>query len=234
MIACGCLSLLAFGALAAVIAVIILLPSLPQVIAPLAGLSPQGSTEQVFENATPFPTVVVQNAVEPPQVVIGLGEYGAHTLTTDTSYYDVAVGQSETGTSLATMTFTESSLLAACFDYSDICGTSNPMYQNTTIDLRPNGAIIYTDATLNFGVTTQRRVGVVLRLDPSRRQFEFAGVDLDGMLFDVPPGDISQVISDIENAGNDLLTRLTFNGGAAQMQLYEVQVTDDTLTLVLQ
>jgi hypothetical protein len=119
-----------------------------------------------------------------------------------------------------------------CYQRSDICSGSNPQYRNVQLDLRPGGAILYADVTVPQLNVTQR-VGVVMRLDGSRRQFEVAGVDVAGTLYDVPPNEFSTLVNDAQRTGNDILNQLTLEQGGAQYDLSEVQISDDTLTLVL-
>jgi hypothetical protein len=240
MVACGCMATLVAMSVLAVVALYLLLPRLPNVAAQVAGLSERGQTDAVFQAVTPAPVVPLQNAVQPEQVTVDLGSYGgAQTLSESSAYapyYDVQVGSDPVGRQTAVVSFTEDGLLELCRQRSDVCSGANPQFQNPRIDLRPGGAVIYADVSVptQYGFTVQQTAGVVLQLDPSQRQFQFAGVDLNGTLYDAPPNEFASQIQQFENTGNDLLNQLTVNAGAGQLALSQVSIDDSTLTLVLQ
>ncbi len=232
LIGCGCGAALA-GLLAVVgVGAIVLFALLPDITLRLSGFAPKGETENVFEAAAPPPTVEVINPVTPPDVVVDLGAYGSQEVPAATTNYTVVTGSSETGSPLATVSFDENQLMNLCYERSEICRSENPQYQNVRIDLRPGGAVVYADVTVpNIGI--QQTAGVVLRLDSSARQFQVAGVDIGGALYDTPPGEMSVLVGDIERTGNDLLNQLSLQASGSQYTLSEVHVDDSTLTLVL-
>jgi hypothetical protein len=233
MFACGCLGVLAGGLVMLVVVGLLLILALPSLALRFAGFSPKGDTQAVFSSA-PQPTpVVVQNAVQPPQAVIDLGQYGQQAINTNSDLYQIAVGQaSDTGAQAAVVTFSEASLMAMCQQRSDICKTSTDQYRNARIDLRPGGAVIYADVTVpNIGVS--QTMGVVLRLDGSRRQFQVAGLDVGGTLFDLPSGQLGDTIRQIAQQANDLLSQLSLEASGGRYSLSEVQIDDNTLTLIL-
>lgn len=237
LIGCGCLGTLGVLALILVIGAVLLLPRLPALAASMFGLSSRGETEAFFTEATPLPPVELQNAVQPPQVTVNLGDYGGSQVISGTdSNYEVAVGTGPTGQETAVVTFMETGLMTLCQERSPICNGSDPRYQNPRIDLRPGGAVIYADVTVptQFGFTVQQTAGVVLQLDPSRRQFQFAGIDLGGTLYDAPPSEFGDTVAQFEQAGNDLLSQLSVNAGGGQLALSEVRIDDATLTLIMQ
>jgi hypothetical protein len=233
-VACGCLGLLVGLAVVAGIVVLLLIPSLPGLALQLNGFQSKGSTEAIFQNPPPVATVVVQNPVVPQQAVVNLGAYGSQEISIDPNQnaYEVAVGTSNTGAPLATVTFTESGLMDLCYQRADICSANNANYRNPRIDLRPGGGIIYAEAYIpEFNLW--QPVGVVLRLDASRRQFEVAGVDVGGVLFEVPPSGMGDRVSEVARVGNELLNQLTLQASGGQYALSEVQIDDNTLTLVM-
>lgn len=231
MIGCGCVGALALGVVILGVGLLLLLPVLPQLGLQAAGFSPKGDTDALFADVPPA-TIAVQNAVVPLEVVVDLGNYGQTTLQGETGAYQVRVGTSDSGSQLAIVTFSENGLMQMCYQRSDICSGANPQYRNARLDLRPGGAILYADVTIpDIGIT--QTVGVVMRLDGSRRQFEVAGVDIAGTLYTVPPNEFNTLVNDAQRTGNDILNQLTLEQGGTQYDLSEVQISDDTLTLVL-
>lgn len=237
LIGCGCLGTLGVLALVAVVAVVLLLPRLPALAASVFGLSSRGETEAIFTDSTPVPPVELQNPVQPAEVTVNLGDYGgSQTLSGTDPNYEVAVGTGPAGQQTAVVTFTEAGLMTLCRERSPICNGSDPRYQNPRIDLRPGGAVIYADVTVptQFGFTVQQTAGVVLQLDASQRQFQFAGIDLGGTLYDAPPSELGDTVAQFEQAGNDLLNQLTIDAGGGQLALSEVRIDDTSLTVIMQ
>jgi hypothetical protein len=232
LIGCGCAT--ALTALLAITAagVLVLIAFLPDITLRLNGFSQIGDTNSLFEQAAALPPVEVNNPVTPPEVVVDLGAYGSQEIPAATNEYTVVTGSSDTGAPLATVSFDEAALMNLCRERSDICRNENPQYQNVNIDLRPGGAVVYADVTVpNVGIT--QTAGVVLRLDSTARQFEVAGVDIGGTLYDTPPGDMSALVDDIERTGNDILNQLSLQASGSQYTLSEVRVDDSTLTLIM-
>lgn len=238
VIGCGCLAA-AFGGLVLLVVVgaVVLLPQLREVAIESAGLEAQGSTDALFAAAPQAAPVALQDAVRPAAVTVDLGSYGgARTLDPAAVQAEVAVGSDAvTGQQTAVVSFSETALMTLCRQQSDICSGGDPQYQNVRLDLRPGGLIVYADATIptEYGFTIDQTVGAVLRLDSSGRQFEFAGVDLDGALYEVVPGDLSSTVAQFEQTGNDLLNQVTLDAGGGQLSLQQVQIDDTMLTLVL-
>lgn len=233
LIGCGCAVSLAGTGLVALVALLLLLPALPGLALQFSGFSSRGSTSTVFSNVPPPVTVQVQNAVVPPDASINLGALGVQAVPPGNSAYQVAVGTSNTGAALATVAFTETGLMDLCFQRSEICASGNSQFHNARIDLRPGGGIIYADVYIaQFGLW--QPVGVVLRLDGSRRQFELAGVDVNGVLFDLPPNELGQQVESIARAGNDLLNQISLDASGGRYILREVVIDESTLTLVMQ
>jgi hypothetical protein len=231
IIGIGCAAAAAGCLFVAGIGFLLLLPNLPSFALQLSGFSPKGDTESIFA-VTPIPPVQVNNPITPPEVVVDLGAYGSQELPAATTDYTVVTGNSDSGAPVATVSFDETALMNLCYERSEICRNTNSQYQNVRIDLRPGGAVVYADVTLpNVGV--QQTAGVVLRLDATGRQFEVAGVDIGGALFDTPPGEMSSLVSDIEQTGNDILNQLSLQASGTQYTLSETRIDDTTLTLIL-
>jgi len=215
------------------VAVVLLLPNLPNIAAQLIGFSPRGETSNVFQAATPIPTIELQNVVQPQQFTVDLGQYGQQTLPNDTSLYTLQVGNDQTGTQAAVVSFTEAGLQELCRQRVDVCNSPDPRFRNPRIDLRPGGAVIYADVSLPEFGGIQQTAGAVLRLDASGQRFEFAGVDLGGTLYDVPPDSLGATINELERTGNAILDQLVLNAGGDQFVLSHVSIDDTTLTITL-
>lgn len=233
--ACGCLFVFGAGVIAVIAAVLILRPNLSGIAAQIAGLRSEGDTAQVFAAVTPAPTIQLIDPVQPADIRLDLGEYGARPLDPNSNLYDFTIGQLPQGGQAAVATFTEAGLMEICRTQSPLCSDPppDPRFRNPRIDLRPGGAVVYVDVTLpELGNVTQT-AGLVLRLDATRRQVEFAGVDLNGGLFSVPPENFGIDIAALEQRGNDLLRQLSVSAGGGQYTLSEAIIDDNTLTVVL-
>ena len=235
----GCLAGCLFGLIAlgivGVIAVVVLLPRMPGLAARVVGLNSQGQTAALFTAATSAPQIQLQNAGKPEQVSVNLGEYGGEQ-TLDTSAYDVQVGEDSTGRQTAVAAFTEADLLAICRQRSPLCNGSDPRFQNPRIDLRPGGVVFYADASIptQYNVTLTQTVGIVMTLDASGKQFQFAGIDLGGELFTDPPEQFADTVDRMQQGANDLLTQVTVDAGSGQaLTVSEIAIDDSELTLVL-
>lgn len=232
LVGCGCAGILIGGTLVVVLALVVLLPALPGLAVRFAGFTPIGSTSGVFAAAPPPPEMQVQNPVAPGDAVLNLGSYGTQPLSADARYYSVTTGTSAAGAPVALVTFTENSLMELCHQRTDICSNTNSQYRNVRLDLRPGGAVVYADLRLpELGIW--QAVGVALRLDASGRQFEVAGVDVGGTLYDLPPSGLGEQVAQIAAAGNDLLRQLELIAGGGRYTLSQVYIDDTTLTLLL-
>jgi len=230
MIGLGCLLTAAFGVIV-FCAGLYTFGLFTPLILQLAGIDRIGETDDVFANAQPAAVPVVQDAVNPAQVTVNLGEYGE--LDLDSRDFTVTTGSGAGGAPLATASFTEPSLLALCNQRSTVCSGSDGRYRNAGIDLRSGGAIIYAD--VNIGSGLWQRVGVVLRLDASRTRFDLVGVDIEDVLYDPAsaPGGIGDSVDEIEATGNDVLRQVALETGGQNYALSEVIIDDTTLTLVM-
>ncbi len=93
------------------------------------------------------------------------------------------------------------------------------------IDLISGGVIVYAD--LNLEVEWQR-VGAVLMLDASGRQFILAGVDIDGRFYNVPPeGPVADLTQQLESEGNRTLRELVFLDAAGELRIRHINVSQD-------
>jgi hypothetical protein len=237
MLGCGCLG--AFGLLlvVGVIAVVVLLPRLPEIAASVIGMRSEGQTNEVFVQATAPPPVALQNPVEPAQVTVNLGSYGgSQTLTTDNPAYDVTVGSDDTGRETAIVSFSEAGLMDICRQQRPECNGSDPRFQNVRIDLKPGGAIIFADVSVptGYGFDLQQTAGVVLQLDSSGRQFQFTGIDLNGSLYSNPPAELASTVQQFEQVGNDVLNQVSINAGGGMLALQRAQIDETTMTLIMQ
>ncbi|MBI5671222.1 MAG: hypothetical protein HZC41_24765 [Chloroflexi bacterium] len=235
MLGCGCAGIGIGVVLMLGIGLLLLLPALPGLAARVAGLTPKGDTQAVFASVQQLPTpeIRVQNPVAPPDAVLDINQPNVGPLPASENYYSVATGVTNTGAPAATVTFTEANLMELCVQRTTVCSNTNDQFRNVRIDLRPGGVVIYADVQLpDFPV--QQTVGIALRLDSSGRQFEVAGVDIGGQLFDLPPGTLGDQVAQIAANGNALLQQMELEAGGGQYRLSQVYIDDTTATLVLQ
>ncbi len=203
------------------VGLVILAPALPAILLNAAGFEAEGSTDSLFTNSSAPPAIPQGSA--PAQVVVDVGQFGSQNI--DTTSVDVRVGQD-----MATATFTESALLTMCRQVTPACNNADSRFRNITIDLRPGGAIVYADVTLP-GIGITQRAGIVLHLNGAR-QFAVAGVDVNGTLFSTPPGELSDIVAEVERVGNDVLRQAGLRADGARYSVSEIYVDDIQLTIV--
>lgn len=231
--ACGCLAGIVTFALLVVFAFVVILPALPGLGARVLGFQPSGESASAFVAAVQ-PTVQLIDPVQPANVSVDLGSYGEQVVPIAAEQVDVQIGTAaDTGQSAAVVRFTEGGLADLCVQRGDNCGIVDPRFRNPRIDLRPGGAIVFVDATIPELGNLSRTVGVVLRVDGTGRAFEVAGIDLDGTLYQLPPGDLGDRVRGFEEVGNDVLNQLALNAGGGRYTLDSVSIDDDSLTLTL-
>ncbi|MDX2162736.1 MAG: hypothetical protein SF162_15560 [bacterium] len=230
--ACGCLGLLGIVGVAVVVGLVVLLPALPGIAAQIAGFAPSGSVESAF-SAPPPAAPVIQEAQPVEQVTINLGDYGVQVIQNEPTLYDFTIGTAG-GTNAAAVTFTEAGLLDLCRQRTTLCANQNPQIQNVALDLRPNGMVVYADATLPQLGGASQRLGAVLRVDGSGRRLTFVGLDIDGALFVNPPGELAGLVDQVEAGANDLLNTLTVQASGVPYALVRIIIDDTTATLFLQ
>ena len=154
-------------------------------------------------------------------------------MSNDNGLYTLEVGNDPAGAQAAVVSFTEEGLQELCRQRTDICSGSNPRYRNARIDLRPGGAVVYADVSIPELGGVAQTAGVVLQLDASGRQFEMAGVDIGGTLYDVPPESFGATVSELQQVGNDVLNQLRLEAGGGQFALAQVSIDDTTLSITL-
>lgn len=227
----GCATVIVVSIAVCGVSLLLLAPSLvPRVGLQVAGFEEAGDTSTVFTQSQPIPTVQVQNPVQPAQVVVNAGEYG--TFNVDASALDAIVGDSPEGGQVGTVSFNESQLLDLCRQRTVACGEGDGRVRNASIDLRPGGAIINGDFYVpQLGLWQQ--AGIVLRLNSTTAQFDVAGVDFNGVLYSVPPGELSDSVNRIAQIGNDILNDVAVSAGSTSLQLTEIYADDSLLTLIL-
>jgi hypothetical protein len=226
----GCLGALLGCGFISVLAVVLLIPLLPMLVMQAVGFQPQGSTDSVFAEVTPQPTLVIVNATIPEQVSINVSGQEYTLAQSDT--YDASVGQDSTGVETALISVDQNGLYQEiCRRDNTICDGTNGQYQLTGVDFRPGGAVLYATVTIS-GFTQQ--IGAVLLVDASGRRFTVAGIDVNGQLFAAPNNDIAQVLTDIEARGNDALSQFTLQANGRLYTLASMIVDDNYLTLTMQ
>lgn len=239
-IGCGCLTGLAFMTVMACALVYTFSAALTPLVLRLAGIENLGRTDALFADITLAPTPAVLNPIAPPRAVFSAGEYGDETLNLEPQSFSIVTGSSDTGSQVATATFTEAGLLQLCNERSAVCSGADGRYRNAAIDLRPGGAVIYVDVRAELlGREVWQRIGVVLRLDAAQTGFDVIGVDVDGITYDPTslPGGLGDVvgesINEIENTGNDVLRQLVLEAAGQRYVLSEAIIDHTTLTLVM-
>lgn len=229
---CGCLATFGFLIVITVVAGIVFLP---QIISGVTGLTPQGSTSELFDQVIVQPTPALQNASDPGQVTVDLGGYGQQTISSSPQLYDFTLGTGAGGEQVVTAAFTEAGLMQICQQRSTICSpnSTDPRFRNARIDLRPSGAIVYLDTTLPELGSVALPAGVVLRWDAPARRVRVAGVDIGGTLYTTPPEALGETVGLIEQQMNDLIQQVAVQAGGGRYTLSDVIIDNNNLTVVM-
>lgn len=194
----------------------------------VAGFKPQGSTSQIFAGQANPPPVQLENPVSPPQAMVDLGSSGTQELPAS----NVQTGTLN-GTSAATVSFTENDLMNLCRQRTTFCSNANPQYQNVSIDLQPDGGIVYADVNVpELGLA--QTIGVALKLNSTHRQFDVAGVDMGGTLYGLPSGQLGQRVQEIANKANELLQTASLDVGNGVYNLADIRIDTNSITFVMQ
>lgn len=235
VVGCGCLFAFTAALVLLAIAFVLLLPVLPQVIAPVLGFTPRGDATSALAAApAPQPTVqLVEAAPLMSDLTIDLAGQRTVSVNPASIPYEASIGsESITGARTAVITMTEESLMDVCRQRTPFCGADNPQFRNASIDLKPGAVIVYADVSLPELNAINQRVGALLRLTRGGRGFEFVGVVLNGQLFD-PPERFRAQIEELETRGNEVMRGLVVQTGSGQYQLDYVQIDETTITAVL-
>jgi hypothetical protein len=229
--AAGCILLVAALLAFSVITVLVILPNLttilPSLGAQIAGLEPAGSTADQFRNSAPLPAVEIQNAQPASDVTVTTSQFG--TVNLDTRAF--TIGETSTGATVSTATYSESQLNQLCRERSEICGAGNGQIRNAQIDLRPGGAVVRGEIFIPQ-VNLWQNVGVVLKTSGTSPRLEMTGVDLNGSFFNLPEGEIGNAARQIESAANDALQQAVATINGQTLQLSEIYADDQQVLAV--
>lgn len=225
----GCAVILVGAGLLCGIGVLLLLPALPTLALRVAGFEPAGDTGSVFTAVTPAPALPLADAARPAQVVIAAPGYRDFAL--DPAAATVNVGQVN-GAEVATAYFTESQLTELCRQRTPICThAGDGRARNVVLDLRPGGAVVTGDFLIP-PVGVWQRAGIVLKIIAGAR-VEVVGVDLNGILYSVPPGDLGETVDRVAATAQDLIRTATITADGQAFQVAELYADDTTLTVIL-
>jgi len=104
--------------------------------------------------------------------------------------------------------------------------------RNATMDLKPNGLIVYGEVDLGL---KWQRMGAVFNLDASGRQFIFAGIDLEGQLLATPPlGPIAEAVTTLELNGNRALRELKFIDAQGNLYIQQIILAEEGVQVIAQ
>ena len=225
---CGCIAFIGLAAIALVFGLALIGPGL---VLNTLGFRGIGETEDIFVAAVPIPTPVLLDASAPGNIVVQAGAYGQRSFNSSGSGYQAEIGSDGSSPRLMRASFTEAGLQALCQQFSDVCGAGSGNIRNARINLRSGGAVIRAEVRLPE-VNIWQELGVVLRVDALSR-LRVEGVDINGTLYEVPPGELASIVQDAERIANDALAQLVAQAGADSFRLSEILVDETTLTIIL-
>lgn len=202
--------------------------ALPSIVLRLAGFDAVGQTSQLLDSSAQsqvVPTLINGEAVQ--QVVISAGSLGQTTVSGDTSSYTVVLGTSDTGLPLAQAQIDEAGIISLCQQYSTICtSTGNPM-REARFDFRPGGVVVIGDVFINqFNIW--QTLNIVMHLNSSN-QLNIVGVDIGGILYELPEAQFGDVARQAEVIANQALQALAIQANGAVYDLASVVITDTHL-----
>ncbi len=225
-----------------VIGGILVVVYLPRLSLQAAGFQPSGDTAAVFQSAPPasMPEIVVIATLQPSEIVVSAGDLGDRALNVPPSAVQIESGQMVASNDGSTpqidvlrVTVDENGMLDICRQYSPICTpTGDSRLRNVMFDLRPGGAVINGEFYIPQ-LSSWQAVGLVMRLTVQNR-LQVMGVDVNGTLYNAPPGDMSQMVQEAETRANDLIQQLALQAGGARYTLRSLSIDDATLTMLLE
>lgn len=231
--ACGCLvGMLGTAAALIAIALIFLLPNLQPLAMQALGATSLGSTISAFPSPAAAPPAL-QNSFRPAQFTLSASSTAPQTLTNDSALWGLMTGADASGSQTASATVSERGLLELCNQRTTICSpnSSDPRVRNARIDLRPSGAIIAADVTLPELGGLPIGVGLALAVGEDGRSLRVIGIDMQGMLYSIPPA-VSDLVATAEQRVNDWLNTLSLQTPDGIYRLSQIYVTDDALTVL--
>ncbi len=223
----------ALGLCAALFVVALLILPNPQAfVLQVLGFRSAGQTEAAFANQVVRSTPVLNQAAPVSQIVLSLPQIGQQTIIPDGERLQIDAGvDAVTAQQTLRAQTDEAGLLALCQQYSALCGEGDGQVRGVRFDLRPNGLIVYAEVFVS-GLNVWQPVGIVFQQVVGQR-LGVIGVDVGGMLLVNPPAPYSELITQAEEAINQLIGSLGATAAGTAYTLQEIYLDDDQLTLIL-
>lgn len=226
MIGCGC-GLLGFGAIAVVlVGILLILPNLQSLALRAVGSAPVGDTSTILAQATQVPLPIIQNAAPVSSVVIRSGTISTQSISANSG--NIVIGNTGNTGALQAQ-FSEQELQNLCQQFSTYCTPQGNPIRNLNIDLRHGGAILNGEILIP-GLGVWQNVQLVVQQRGSS-SVAVAGVNVDGTLYSVPPGDIARLANEAEQVLNEALRELVVEAGGASYTLQMLSASDSMLSL---
>jgi len=228
-VGCGAAAL---GLCAALFVVALLILPNPQAfVLQVLGFRSAGQTEAAFANQVVRPTPVLNQAAPVGQIVLSLPQIGQQTIMPDGERLQIDAGvDAITAQQTLRAQTDEAGLLALCQQYSTLCGEGDGQVRGVRFDLRPNGLIVRGELFVP-GLSVWQPVGIVFQ--QVGRRLGVMGVDVGGMLLVNPPAPYGELITQAEEAINQLIGSLGATVAGTAYTLQEIYLDDDQLTLIL-
>ena len=223
---CGCgmgifLALFVVG-----VVLVLFLPAVPALGLRIAGFEPVAETEKVFETGDVDTVIPLVDATAGSQFAVSYA--GERRIV---SGVPITIGTSEAGQAQVQVTFNESNIISLCNQYSAFCTSSGSRVRNVRVDFRSGGAILQADVYITQLASWQSVNAVVTISDDNQLVVE--GVDVGGVLYEFPDGELGELVRDIEWQANDFLHGATVEVNGEIYRLSSVVIDDDSLVLVL-
>jgi hypothetical protein len=233
----GCVVALGLCGITLVMSVVLAAALLPTLALQAAGFNPVGQTGQLFPTAaaTLLP-VAAATPIAAQNIILNAGQLGQQSLSGLSAPIEIVAGSmadAQTGMvdPVLQATFDENALLSLCYEYSAICNATGDAVRNARFDVR-SGGVIVTAEVLIPGAGVWQNIGVVLR-QSGATQLDVMGVDVNGTLYNTPPGELSALVAEAETTVNAILRQLTAQTGDTTYSLSEMHFAEGQVTLIL-
>lgn len=213
-----------------VITVALLLPSLSGVVLQGAGFEPVGNTDAIFGESPVVPSFDTQDMIVPSNIVLNMPDYGSERINPASDIHTIEVGFLDSQT-VVRVTVSEDGLHDLCDLYTDFCTASGNPVRNARIDLRSGGAVIGMDIFIE-ALGGWQAVNLVVQIQPPD-QLVFAGIDVDGVLYDFPPGELGNQLAEAQGFVNDFLRQAFLQADGTVYHVSAISSDDETLTVIL-
>ncbi len=221
---CGCGMGIFLAVFVVGVVLVLFLPAVPALGLRIAGFQPVAETEKVLEADDVDGVKPLSDATTSSQFVVTYG--GERRII---SGVPITIGMNESGREQVQVTFNESTIISLCNQYSAFCMSSGNRVRNVTVNFRSGGAILQADVYITQLASWQSVNAVVTISDNTQLGIE--GVDVGGVLYEFPDGELGELVRDVEQEANAFLRGATIEVNGDVYRLSSVVIDENSLVL---